>query len=130
MREAATALRDDLNPHHRLLVATVGDDLAGWLMLHLNASRLTRHWASISRVQTDLPWRGVGVGAALIGEVVRTASAEGLEQLHIELRGGQGLEEFYARLGWTVVGRWPRALRLGPDDDRDEVLMALHLHHK
>jgi hypothetical protein len=49
----------------------------------------------------------------------------GLEQLHLAARAGMGLEEFYGRLGWREVGRWPGALRLGPGDDRDEVLMLL-----
>jgi hypothetical protein len=36
-----------------------------------------------------------------------------------------GLEDFYARLGWREIGRWPAALRLSDGDDRDEVLMLL-----
>lgn len=50
-----------------------------------------------------------------------------LEQLRLELRSGQGLEGFYESCGWQEVGRWPGALRLGPGDDRDEVLMLLRL---
>jgi hypothetical protein len=49
----------------------------------------------------------------------------GLEQLHLAVWGGMGLERFYARLGWREIGRWPGALRLAPDDHRDEVLMIL-----
>jgi hypothetical protein len=52
-------------------------------------------------------------------------SEMGLEQLRLAVRGGTGLEHFYARLGWTVNGRWPGALRLAPGDDRDEILMLL-----
>lgn len=51
----------------------------------------------------------------------------GLEQLHLAARGEEGLESFYSRLGWREVGRWPGALRLAPDDTRDEVLMLLDL---
>jgi hypothetical protein len=40
-------------------------------------------------------------------------------------RGGVGLEDFYGRLGWKEIGRWPGALRLAPGDDRDEILMIL-----
>lgn len=36
----------------------------------------------------------------------------GLEQLHLAVRGGMGLEGFYARLGWREIGRWPGALRM------------------
>jgi hypothetical protein len=49
----------------------------------------------------------------------------GLEQLRLAVRGGMGLERFYARLGWREIGRWPKALRLAPDNDRDEILMLL-----
>jgi hypothetical protein len=49
----------------------------------------------------------------------------GLEQLHLAARGGMGLEDFYFRLGWREIGRWPGALRLAPGETRDEVLMAL-----
>ena len=61
-------------------------------------------------------------------EVARSARGDlGLDQLHLELRSGQGLEGFYQSCGWREVGRWPGALRLGPGDDRDEVLMLLEL---
>jgi hypothetical protein len=49
----------------------------------------------------------------------------GLEQLHLAVRGGTGTEQFYGRLGWREVGRWPGALRLARGDDRDEILMIL-----
>lgn len=31
-----------------------------------------------------------------------------------------GPEEFYARFGWTMVGSWPDAPQITPDDRRDE----------
>lgn len=36
-----------------------------------------------------------------------------------------GVEDFYLKLGWRVIGTWPEALRLAEDDYRDEVLMAV-----
>ena len=59
-------------------------------------------------------------------EATRVAAQElGIRSLHIEVRGGAGLESFYTSIGWTEVGRWPGALRFGDDDYRDNVLMAL-----
>ncbi|HEX3824056.1 MAG TPA: GNAT family N-acetyltransferase [Mycobacteriales bacterium] len=125
--EAAAALRASLDASHRLLLALHGADLAGWLTLRLNTSPLTAHWGVVSRVQTDLEFRGLGNGRELMTEAARMASSLGLEQLHIAVRSGQGIEGFYANLGWQTVGRWPSALRLGPRDDRDEVFMMLRL---
>jgi len=126
---ATDRLVEGLDPDTtRLLTAFRGDELLGWLTLELNRSRLTSHWARVSRVQTALAHRGTGVGQALMEEVARSARDElGLEWLHLELRSGQGLEGFYRSCGWREVGRWPAALRLGPGDDRDEVLMLLEL---
>jgi GNAT superfamily N-acetyltransferase len=126
--EVTEELVTSLEPRlRRLLVATVNEDLAGWLTLSLNDHPLTAHWAIVQRVQTDLSFRGVGVGRALM-EATRAAAQElGIESLHIEVRGGAGLETFYQSIGWTEIGRWPDALRFGDGDYRDNVLMALSL---
>lgn len=127
VRAAAVTLRSTLGHHDRLLTAHVNDELAGWLVLKLNRLPLTAHWGAVSRVQTDLHFRRQGLGRALMTEAARASQHLGLQQLHIAVRGGQGLEDFYAALGWQIIGRWPAALRLGPGDDRDEVLMVLQL---
>ncbi|CAN5773435.1 GNAT family N-acetyltransferase [soil metagenome] len=129
VRLAVEAMAESLDPDlNGLLVATVNGQLAGWLLLTGNRTRLTRHWAKVLRVQTALPHRGTGVGAGLMEEVARAARQDyGLEALLLEVRGGMGLEGFYQRCGWRVVGRWPGVLRMAPGDDRDEVMMLLDL---
>lgn len=126
---AVEAMVASLDPSlHRLLVATVDERVAGWLLLAGNASRLTAHWATVLRVQTALEHRGTGVGRALMAEVARASVEDfGLEHLHLAVRGGLGLERFYEDCGWSEIGRWPAALQLGEDDRRDEVLMFLPL---
>lgn len=87
---------------------------------------LVAHWGVVSRVQTHPQYRGKSMGAALMSGVRRIVRDEmDLEQLHLSVCGGTGLEDFYARLGWVEIGRWPGALRVGPGDDRDEVLMLV-----
>ncbi|MEV6681657.1 GNAT family N-acetyltransferase [Streptomyces erythrochromogenes] len=87
---------------------------------------LVEHWCTFHHLQTRPGFRGRGVGSALMREVREVARDElGLEQLRLAARGGEGLEDFYGRLGRREVGRWPGALRLAPDDSRDEVLMLL-----
>lgn len=111
--------------YNRIVMAEADGALAGWLNLSRHRARVVPHWGTVKRVQTRLDFRGRGIGVALMNEVRRIARDElGLEQLHLEARGGAGLEGFYGRLGWTEIGRWPGALRF-PGGDRDEVLMLL-----
>lgn len=124
--QVADRLIADLDPDYsRVLLAEVGGVLAGWLNLSRHRDRVVPHWGTVKRVQTRPGFRGRGIGVALMTEVRRIARDElGLEQLRLEARGGEGLEGFYGRLGWTEVGRWPGALRFS-FGDRDEVLMLL-----
>jgi GNAT superfamily N-acetyltransferase len=71
--------------------------------------------------------QGRGLGSTLMREAERVGRAMGLAALHVTVRGGTGTEKFYERLGYAEVGRLPGALRVGPDDDRDEIFMWLPL---
>ncbi|SFS86359.1 Predicted N-acetyltransferase YhbS [Saccharopolyspora flava] len=112
----------------RVVMASDGEELVGWLVIRRDTFALISHWGMLHRVQSRPERRGEGVGSALMTEARRIARDEmGLEQLRLAARAGIGLETFYGRLGWKEIGRWPGALRLGPGDDRDEVLMFLQL---
>ncbi|MFJ8098096.1 GNAT family N-acetyltransferase [Streptomyces griseofuscus] len=112
----------------RLLVATVDGVLAGWLLLRRDPHPLVAHCGTVNHVQTHTRFRGLGIGAALMRRVVGVARDEmGLERLGLSVRSGLGLEDFYRKLGWVEVGRWPGALRVAPGDDRDDILMSLVL---
>jgi GNAT superfamily N-acetyltransferase len=126
---AVESFVEDLDPERsRLLVANRNGRLAGWALLGRNPDPVVAHWGRVTAVQTALDARGTGVGRAVMTEVARLAHEEmGLDSLRLEVRGGMGLEAFYERFGWQVVGRWPRALRFPVDDVRDEVLMFLDL---
>lgn len=124
---ALNRIIDLLSPDtSRLLTATVGGELAGWLNIRRDQFELITHWGTLHHVQTRPDVRGRGIGRALMCGAREVARDEmGLEQLHLAARGDAGLEDFYERLGWREAGRWPGALRLAPGDDRDEVLMIL-----
>jgi GNAT superfamily N-acetyltransferase len=124
---AVDALAASLDPwRSRILLARVSGALAGWVALSRDPDPLIAHWGIVSHLQTQLAHRGQGIGSALMGRLRQVARDEmGLEQLHLAARGGMGLEDYYARLGWEVTGRWPGKLRLTPDDTRDEILMIL-----
>ena len=105
----------------QLVAMHVGGELAGWAVLSLSVSPLRRHWATVLRVQVHPARQGQGLGRVLMTGVHDAARALGLEMLHLTVRGGYGLEGFYAGLGYREFGRMPGAIRLGPGDDREEV---------
>ncbi|MEU8422175.1 GNAT family N-acetyltransferase [Micromonospora sp. NPDC048835] len=111
----------------RLLVGYSGDRLAGMLIFTDNRFSLTAHWCLLTRVMVHPDTQGTGYGSALMMEAARLGRTFGLEALHVTVRDGLGLDKFYGRLGFREVGRLPGALRLAPDDDRDEILMWLDL---
>ena len=126
MNEAMRRLIDDVDSGSVLLfVAENEDGLVGWVSLRLNQSALTRHWATVERLQSRPEHRNDGVAKNLMSAVVDHAATIGLEQLRLVVRGGEGLESFYSRLGWTEIGRHRAALRMAEGDDRDEVSMML-----
>jgi GNAT superfamily N-acetyltransferase len=126
VQPVADRLIAGLDPEYsQILLATCDGVLAGWLSLSRHRDRVVPHWGTVKRVQTHPDFRGRGIGTALMHRVRAVARDElGLEQLRLEARGGEGLEEFYGRLGWREIGRWPGALRFD-HGDRDEVLMLL-----
>ncbi|SBT52727.1 GNAT family N-acetyltransferase [Micromonospora auratinigra] len=107
----------------RLLVGYAGERPVAVLVFADNRFHLKPHWGTLKRVMVHPDTQGRGYGAALMREAARRAPELGWSALHVTVRGGLGLEAFYARLGYREVGRLPGALRVGPGDDRDEIFM-------
>lgn len=112
----------------RLIVGFDEDGVAAAMAILVSKRfALSAHWRTVGRVMVHPRRQGRGEGAALMREAERVGRELGLEGLHITVRGGLGLEGFYAPLGYKEVGRLPGALRMAPGDDRDEVVMWLDL---
>ena len=103
-----------------------GQRVVGMGLLVDRGGALTRHWRTVLRVMVHPEHQGSGAGLVLMSGLHQLAKRLGLEQLQLQLtvRGGEGLERFYERLGYTVVGRHPGAVRVGPGDDRDEIMLV------
>lgn len=104
-----------------------GDDVLGFAFVAENDRLLSEHWRWVLRVQVDPALQGRRLGERLLGGIADMARGEGLEMLLLTVRGGEGLEGFYARAGFHEVARIPRAIRVAPGDDRDQVVLAHEL---
>ncbi len=109
------------------LVGFEGGRPVALLFLAGNRHALKGHWRTVKRVMVDPGAQGRGYGAALMREAERVARTRGWAGLHVTVRGGTGLDRFYAGLGFKEVGRLPGALRVADGDDRDEILMWVPL---
>lgn len=111
----------------RLLVGVDDGQLVALLFITDNRFLLKDHWRVLKRVMVRPGSQGKGYGAALMREAREVGRKMGLAGLQVTVRGGQGIEAFYAKLGYTEVGRLPGALRVADGDDRDEIFMWLPL---
>jgi GNAT superfamily N-acetyltransferase len=107
-----------------LCLLTVDGATAGFAALVGSSSPLRQHWATVLRVQVHPSRQGQGLGRALMEGVHAIARQRGWEFLSLTARGGTGVDGFYRGLGYTEWGRLPGAIRVAPEDDRDEILLA------
>jgi GNAT superfamily N-acetyltransferase len=101
-----------------------GPAVVGMGFLVDRGSPLARHWRTVLRVMVHPDQQGTGTGGLLMQGLHRMAAGLGLEHLQLTIRDGHQLQRFYERFGYTVVGRHPGAVRVGPGDDRDEIMLV------
>jgi GNAT superfamily N-acetyltransferase len=99
---------------------------AGMGILSASSSPLRSHWRTVLRLMVDPDLQGIGAGRVLIEGLHEMARELGLEFLCLTVRGGLGIEGFYGRIGYRIHGRNPRAIRVAPGDERDEI----HMRHE
>lgn len=107
-----------------IALMTPGGDLVGAAFLRASVSRLQAHVRSVEALMIDPQRRGTSLGRHLMAGVHRAARDEGVEILTLDYRDGIGLGHFYAKVGYTEVGRVPGLIRVAPGDDRDGVTMV------
>lgn len=104
-----------------------GDRYVGMGLLVGKDSALNLHWRTVLRVMVHPKYQGAGAGSVLMNGLKQSAVELGLEQLQLTIRDGNSLEDFYGKLGYRVVGSHPRAVRVAPDDYRDELMLVTDL---
>ncbi len=104
-----------------------GERYVGMGILVGKDSALNVHWRTVLRVMVHPKYQGGGAGKLLMNGLRESATQLGLEQLQLTIRDGGGLEKFYESLGYRIVGTHPRAVRVAPDDYRDEIMLVTDL---
>ncbi|MFJ5709710.1 GNAT family N-acetyltransferase [Streptomyces sp. NPDC093105] len=117
---------------HRLLVGLDADgEVAATAFYAFNSHRLMTHWVWLYTVMVHPKHQGKGYGRDLMAAVEHTARTapgfEAVEAIRLGVRGGTGVDTFYAKAGYKEVGRVPGAIRVAPGDDRDDITMLLPL---
>jgi RimJ/RimL family protein N-acetyltransferase len=92
-----------------------GDALVGAVTLERDARVKVRHVGHVIGTMVHADEIGRGVGRALMGALIERASADDeLESLTLTVTAGNAAaERLYARVGFTVFGTLPRAIRVG-----------------
>ena len=98
--------------------------LAWWVR---SPNPLMSQGLSAYRVMTEPTLRGRNLGRILMSGMHRLGRDDGAELVTLDYRSGTGVGAFYARCGYTEVGRVPGSIRVRPGDDRDSVPVARRL---
>jgi len=111
MHEARAYWRDRIAPAHAaggklVLVAILGDAIAGTAQLDLDSMPSKRHHGEVSKVLVDPRFRRAGVARALMAEIERRASGDGRWLLTLDT-AGEAAETLYRSLGYQRAGEIP-----------------------
>ena len=96
-----------------VLIATLGDAIAGTAQLDLDSMPSKRHHAEVSKVLVDPAFRRAGVGRALMQEIERRAAKEGRWLLTLDT-AGDAAEALYRSLGLSASRAQFRITRATP----------------
>lgn len=108
------------------LVAEAEGGVIGSLRISREMHPVTRHVASFG-MHVAAPWRGRGVGAALLTEAIRWAEGVGVRKIELSVYPhNTAAHSLYERFGFHEEGRLLRHSRK-EDGFVDEVLMGLWL---
>lgn len=96
------------DPCRALLVATVDDEAVGTadLVMVPNMTHGGRPWAVVENVVIDEPWRGQGIGRALMDEIDVLTRAAGCYMVQlVSLDHRHGAHAFYTSIGYASNAR-------------------------
>ena len=101
-----------------VLIANLGDEIAGTAQLDLDSMPSKRHHAEVSKVLVDPRLRRAGVARALMQAIERRAAKEGRWLLTLDT-AGDAAEALYRSLGYSLAGAIPNYARNAFEESYD-----------
>ncbi len=86
-----------------------------------------RHTGHLELILVDAEHSRAGLGTQLAARLLGQATDLGLERVDVRVPADAGLETFFSKLGFAEWGRRPGWIRMGANDERDEVLLGAAL---
>lgn len=127
-QQAARIQRWNASPDRLRLLAEVDGNLAGVSIVYANnpQTRL-RHRCCVDITLYRKFW-GMGIGTALLGEVLAAARTAGYEQAELEVVSSNAPAiGLYKKLGFAAVGTMPQAMKYPDGTYADFLLMVKRL---
>jgi ribosomal protein S18 acetylase RimI-like enzyme len=100
-----------------LLVARLGDEIAGTGQLNVDTMPNQVHRADVMKVLVHPRYQRKGIGRALMNELERIAVGLGRTLLTLDTVAGDKAEPLYLSLGYQIAGRIPRYARAAKRDE-------------
>jgi len=113
----------ELKPPGHAYVCEIQDRVVGYLVLRIIADE-----AHLMNIAVDRPWRGKGMGKAMLRFAIDLCSQKGVTSLWLEVReSNHAAIALYRKMGFVLVGRRRRYYQ---DTGEDALLMELFLGGK
>lgn len=98
-------------PHRVLLVAKLGDSLAGTVQLDMATRPNGNHRAEVAKLMVHSSFRRRGIAQALMNAIEAEAISAGRTTLVLDTREGDPSEALYMKLGYQRAGVIPEYAR-------------------
>ena len=110
-----------------MIVCEVEGELAGLCSLDRKTLLRTRHRATVGVALMSRYW-GLGIGTAMLQELIEQAQKAGVSRLELEyIEGNERARGLYEKMGFHVTGERPDAIRLKDGTSLKEISMARRL---
>ena len=110
-----------------MIVCEVEGELAGLCSLDRKTLLRTRHRATVGVALKSRYW-GLGIGTAMLHELIEQAQKAGVSRLELEyIEGNERARGLYEKMGFHVTGERPDAIRLRDGTSLKEISMVKRL---